>query len=212
MLSKLSLCESGDLRFLLRQELRIPADDRHLGPHGGEEVTELCRNVPSTYDRHAFRQFLQLHPYDRVAGVIVDLVKPLDRGDYGPRPAPQEDHLSCDRLTLHLQRVGRNEFCTSMIVIYVLGCGQTLSNRIDVPVDERPHPLHYLLVTHIFYFNFDAKLFRLLHRPDKLSRIDHYLGWDAPPRQADSSRFVLVYDCDLDLGILLNHWVDDVHR
>src|SRR5256885_10470935 len=98
-----------------------------------------------------------------------------------------------------------------MKVIDVFGGGQALLDRIDVSIDDRSHPLHDLLVTHGLDLGVDAQGLGVFHRPDEFGRVHHDLGRDAPSRETDPSRLVLVDDRDPDLGILLNQRVDEVH-
>src|SRR5439155_2436967 len=103
MPAELPFRERGNLRFLLGQELGIPSDDRDLGSHRGEEMPELGGNVAPADDRDALRPLPQFHPDDRVAGVIPDLIEPLDRRDNGPGSASDKGHLSSDGLAFNLQ-------------------------------------------------------------------------------------------------------------
>src|SRR5438309_1486847 len=98
-----------------------------------------------------------------------------------------------------------------MKVIDVFGGGQALLDRVDVSIDNRSHPLHDLLVAHALDLGVDAKGLSVFHRPNESGRVHHDLGRDAPSRETDPSRFVLVDDRDPDLGILLNQRVNEVH-
>src|SRR5256886_16641198 len=98
-----------------------------------------------------------------------------------------------------------------MKVIDVFGGGQALLDRIDVSIDDRSHPLHDLLVTHGLDLGVDAQGLGVFHRPDEFGRVHHDLGRDAPSRETDPSRLVLVDDRDPNLGILLNQRIDEVH-
>src|SRR5947208_15776701 len=98
MPAELPFREGGNLRFLLGQELGIPPDDCDLGSHRGEEVSELGRDVAPADARDALRPLREFHPDDRVAGVLPDLVKPLDRRAYGTGPACETVQLALDGL------------------------------------------------------------------------------------------------------------------
>ena len=57
----------------------------------------------------------------------------------------EEHHLRPDIGTVDFQRIGRSEFCSGRVVVYVLRAGKALPYLVYVLVDQLPHSLHYLL-------------------------------------------------------------------
>ena len=142
--------------FLFREELGISADYRYSRSHGGEEVTELCSDVPATNDGDALRQ--DLHPERSIAGKIAHPVQPPDGGDYRLRTNAQENRLRCYCLASNLQGVRGDEFCHSLEVVDVLGAGKPPPNGVDVRVDQLSHPRHDLLEVCPFELDIDSQL------------------------------------------------------
>ncbi len=91
-----------DLVVLAGDQVVHHLDDRHVRPHGVEEVPQFDGDVAATHDHHAVGRLPEV---ERVpAGEVVDPVEPVDRRDDRPAPGGDDDLLGGDGLAGELDR------------------------------------------------------------------------------------------------------------
>ena len=93
-----------DFRLFFWQELWISTDNGYFRSHAGEEVAVFSGDVAAPDNRDALWQLCQLE--DRVACMVVDLVKPFDVRDDDLRTYTEKNHLRRNLSTVDLHRVG----------------------------------------------------------------------------------------------------------